>query len=184
MPEIAYHFVAVDDDGTPRLGYGDGRAVVVGETLTVEGEPVLCEHGLHWSQRILDALCHVPVSTRVVLCAVCPGGQIVRGDDKGCSQARTCLALVDADATALRLRAFAHWCALSVAHLWKMPDAMRQYLETGDESLRAHAAYAADADAAYAAYAADATLSIHTPPGTVTHRKSVPLRFLYWASEL
>lgn len=29
-----------------------------------------------------------------------------------------------------------------------------------------------------------ATLSIHTPPGTVTHRKSVPLRFLYWDSEL
>jgi hypothetical protein len=36
MPEIAYHFVAVDDDGTPRLGYGDGRAVVVGR----DGSPV------------------------------------------------------------------------------------------------------------------------------------------------
>jgi hypothetical protein len=40
-----WHFAACDADGTPRLAYGDGRKIRVGETLAVEGEPVLCEHG-------------------------------------------------------------------------------------------------------------------------------------------
>ena len=38
------------------------------------------------------------------------------------------------------LRDFARRCALSVAHLWEMPDYVRQYLETGDESMRLAAA--------------------------------------------
>src|SRR5574343_98994 len=37
---------------------------------------------------------------------------------------------------AATLDAFARWCALSVAHQWDMPDIMRRYLETGDETLR------------------------------------------------
>jgi len=53
---------------------------------------------------------------------------------------------------------FARKCALSVAHLWDMPPIVRQYLESGDDTIRIEALYAADAayDAAYAAYAADA----------------------------
>ena len=38
MTEYYWHFVRVDEDGVPRLGYGDGREVKVGETLKVEGE--------------------------------------------------------------------------------------------------------------------------------------------------
>jgi hypothetical protein len=48
------------------------------------------------------------------------------------------------------LREFARWCALSVAHLWDMPDVVRAYLETGDEKIRASASDAAS-DAAWAA---------------------------------
>jgi hypothetical protein len=51
--------------------------------------------------------------------------------------------------------AFARWCALSVAHLWDMPDVVRQFLETGDETLRdaagAAAAAAARTEVRYAA---------------------------------
>jgi hypothetical protein len=54
---------------------------------------------------------------------------------------------------------FARKCALAVAHLWKMPTVVRQYLETGDETLgqQARDAAAAAAAATYAdaaAYAA------------------------------
>lgn len=42
--------------GSGALGYGDGRAVVVGETLRVNAKPVLCVAGLHASVRVLDAL--------------------------------------------------------------------------------------------------------------------------------
>ena len=48
------------------------------------------------------------------------------------------------------LREFARWCALSVAHLWDMPDVVRQYLQTGNEEIRAAAGDAAG-DAAGAA---------------------------------
>ena len=51
---------------------------------------------------------------------------------------------------------FARKCALSVSHLWKMPDIVRQYLETGDESIRLVARDAADAAYLTAAAAAAA----------------------------
>src|SRR4051794_16379994 len=56
QPKLYWHFAAVDGEGTPRLGYGDGREVRVGETLRVEGTPVPCEHGLHASETLWDAL--------------------------------------------------------------------------------------------------------------------------------
>ena len=45
------------------------------------------------------------------------------------------------------LRSFARQCALDVIHLWDAPAVVRQYLETGDESLRDAARYAARAAA-------------------------------------
>ena len=61
-------------------------------------------------------------------------------------------------------RQYARWCAFQVAHLWDMPDIVRQYLETGDESIsdaawaaaRAAAWDAANAAARAAAWAARA----------------------------
>lgn len=49
---LAWHFCSEDR----RLGYGDGREIKEGESLRVEGTPVLCKFGLHASVRILDAL--------------------------------------------------------------------------------------------------------------------------------
>ena len=40
------------------LGYGDGRKPAQGETHRVECEPVMCEEGLHASERLIDALQH------------------------------------------------------------------------------------------------------------------------------
>lgn len=54
-----------------------------------------------------------------------------------------------------RVRQFARWCALSVIHLWDAPQVVEDYLTSGDERLRAAAAWAADRAAA--AWAADRT---------------------------
>jgi len=144
-----YHFAAVDADGTPRLGYGDGREIRVGETLTVEGDPVLCRYGLHASARILDALRYAQ-SDKLALCRVTLGGAVAHGNDKSAATERTVTAMIDAEATDALLREFARWCALQVIPLWDAPDVVRQYLETGDESIRA-AAWDAAWDAAWAA---------------------------------
>src|SRR5882724_1446191 len=126
----AYHFVG----NTLR----DGRPIPAdGEWLE---EPVIaiCERGLHASKHVADALQFAPGST---LCLVELDGEIQEQPDKVCAQRRRIIARIDA--TQL-LRADARASALSVAHLWDMPAIMRQYLESGDESIRA-AADAADA---------------------------------------
>ena len=84
----AWHFVRDDK----RLGYGDNRIVKVGRTHKVKGEPVLCNHGLHASVRLIDAMDHASSSilTRVEL-----GGVIIRGDDKVVATERTVLWMGD-----------------------------------------------------------------------------------------
>jgi len=150
-----YHFAAVAEDGIPRLGYGDGREIRVGETLTVEGAPVLCVHGLHASARILDALRYAGGGS-LALCRVTLGGTVIHDDDKSVATERTVVTMLDAATTERLLREFARWCALSVAHLWEMPDVVRRYLETGDESVR---------DAAWAAaWAAVRDSPLYTSP--------------------
>ena len=140
-----WHFVRCDGDGTPRLNYGDGRKILVGETLTIEGEPVLCEHGLHASKRAIDALGYCRYDA--CLCLVELGGTVVHGDDKSVATARTVVTMLSREQTNTLLAEFARWCALAVAHLWEMPEALRQYLETGDNSLRSAAWHAAEAAA-------------------------------------
>ena len=81
---LMWHFLPADR----RLGFGDGREVKVGETLTVEGEPVLCEHGLHGSSRARDALGYAqgrPVISRVRL-----GGTLLHDDDKSVGTESCC----------------------------------------------------------------------------------------------
>jgi hypothetical protein len=156
--QLFWHFAQVDEQGTPRLGYKDNREVRVGETLTVEGEPVLCERGLHASAKLWDALGYAQGDKRA-LCRVTLGGTVKHDENKSVGNERTVVAMLDADATDKLLRDFARWCALQVIHLWDAPDVVRQYLETGDKSLRsaarAAAWYAARDAAGYAAlYAA------------------------------
>lgn len=139
---IGWHF------STGKLGYGDGREIVIGETHEVEGLLVLCVRGLHACERIIDALQYAPGP---MIYKVRLHGEILRGDDKVCATQRTYLA--GCDATDILLR-FARQCALDVIHLWDAPEVVRRYLETGDESLRAAAWAAARAAARDAARAA------------------------------
>ena len=89
MGVTAWHFVRANR----KLAYGDGRKIVKGRTLTVDGVPRLCRWGLHASERIIDALEYAPGP---IVCRVEIGGQIVRGDDKLCGTSRKVLWWLDA----------------------------------------------------------------------------------------
>ena len=129
-----------------KLRFGDGRQIEVGVTHEVEGRPVLCEHGLHASVNILDALKYAPGP---VLWEVELSGEIIEDNDKMVATHRTYLREIDCEEI---LREFARWCALQVIDLWDAPPVVREYLETGKEELRAAARAAWDAwDAAWAA---------------------------------
>ena len=110
--KLYWHFLP--DDG--KLDNGDGREVVVGETLRVEGTPVLCQHGLHASERIIDALHYAPGA---LVCRIKLGGEIVEGDDKVVAQERTVLWMYDATRV---LHEFALWCAEEALKLVDKPD--------------------------------------------------------------
>jgi cell division septum initiation protein DivIVA len=142
-----WHFASADR----RLGYEDGRLIEVGAIHKVDVTPKCCVAGLHGSIRAIDALDYAagPIISRVRI-----WGLINKKNDKLCGQAREYLAVDDATE---ELFGFARWCALQVIHLWDAPQVMRQYLETGDESIRAIACDAARAaawDAETALYAA------------------------------
>ncbi len=137
---LGWHFLP--EDG--KLANGDGRLVTVGKTYSHDGPIEICSSGLHASRRIIDALRYAPGP---ILCRVEVWGDVQSHADKVCAWHRRVIAMADATET---LRAFARLCALDVAHLWDMPDIVRRYLETGDESIRA-AARAAARDAAWAA---------------------------------
>ena len=99
-----WHFVA----NNRRLGYGDNRKVMVGQTLSVSGPTVLCEHGMHWSRRLVDALHYAPGST-LTYCEV--WGDIKESNDKGVSTHRKVISMIDSDNL---LRRFARHCATEV----------------------------------------------------------------------
>jgi hypothetical protein len=106
--------------------------------------------GLHASGHPFDALQYAPGST---LHLVNLDGELIEHGspvDKVAARRRKIVATIDAEPL---LREFARKCALSVIHLWDAPEVVKQYLTTGDESLRAAAGVAAW-DAAWAARAA------------------------------
>ena len=90
-----YWFGHVDADGVVRLGFRDGRVVRAGETLRVTGIPVLCEHGLHASRQVLDALRY---ALGPILACVRLSGTITEGDDKLAATARETVWLGDVSA--------------------------------------------------------------------------------------
>ena len=133
----------------------DGRPIPpVGEWLAHEGPVVPCVSGLHASEEPFDALHYAPgpFLHKVEL----EGDLVPQGNppDKWCGRRRRILASIDATAV---LWEFARDRARSVLHLWKspVPDVVRRYLETGDESLRSAAEAAACAAARAAARADD-----------------------------
>ena len=122
----AWHFTALDK----HLGYEDRRLVEPGKTLSVEGPPEMCTHGLHASKRALDALKYAPGP---YLWRVDIWGNVIEDDDKLVGTHRE--ALAGFDATKL-LRRFSRMCALDVVHLWDAPDVVLQYLKTGNPELK------------------------------------------------
>lgn len=129
----------------------DGRPIPAdGRWLIHRGPIVPCESGLHASVRLIDALRHAPGAT---VCRVVVRGEIIHEADKLVASRRKIMWRIDA--TDL-LYAFARQCALDVAHLWNMPDVVRQYLETGNGALREKARVVAAAAAKAAARAAAA----------------------------
>lgn len=139
-PILAWHFTS----STLR----DGRPIPPdGEILHHEGPLALCRSGLHASRRILDALHFAPSS---IVCRVECGGEMLEEDDKLVCRQRTILWRIDGTKI---LHAFARQQALRLFHLWDMPEVVRLYLETGDESLR-EAAWAASWAAAEVAWVA------------------------------
>jgi hypothetical protein len=142
----AWHFLSSD-----WTAYG-GFKVEVGALYTMEPPIVPCSRGFHASVRCIDALRYAPGP--VVTLVECDGAIVDHGspvDKFACSERR---AVWGYDATE-ELRYFARWCALEVIHLWpNAPEVVREYLESGDESIRVEArklAYAAYADASSAA---------------------------------
>ena len=92
---IAYWFAPWSPPGTnPQLGNGDCRPVVVGETHDVKGPLKLCEVGLHFSRRIVDALGY---AQSLDLYEVEPGGEILepKDENKGCATKRIYLRRLD-----------------------------------------------------------------------------------------
>src|SRR5574343_2040907 len=137
----AYHFVGDKlRDGCP--------VPPDGEWLVHDGPVRMCESGLHASRHPFDALMYAPGP---ILCLVdCDAIDAEENDKLVCRRRRI---VARFDATDM-LRAFARQCALDVIHLWDAPQVVRDYLTTGDESLRdgtRDAAWAAARDAARAA---------------------------------
>lgn len=120
-----------------RLPHGDGRLIVIGESHSVVGDIVFCSNALHASRDPFDALNYAPGP---YLYRVRCWGDIIEDNDKLGARHREYAAMQDATDM---LRQFAREQALSVIHLWEAPDVVRQYLESGDERLRAAAARAA-----------------------------------------
>ena len=150
---LAWHFLSDDK----RLGYDDGRLVEVDVPLECEGEPVLCNNGMHGSVRLIDALKY---ASGPIVCRVEIEGDVIEGENKLCGHRRTVLWMLDATQI---LHEFACQCAEDALALVAEPDprsvaaiaAKRQWLrgEIADEELAASraAAWAAAETAAEAA---------------------------------
>ena len=141
--------------------HGSHRKLIVGKTYRVRGKPALCQHGLHASERALDALHY---GSGNVVSQVTLGGTVIADTDKQVATQRTVIA--QADATDI-LHEFACWCGEQAllkerergrepdARSWAAIEAKRAWLrgEINDDQLAAARDAARDAgrDAAWAA---------------------------------
>lgn len=88
----AWHFCRSDK----RLAHGKPLTIAPGYVYSVTGEMVLCDWGLHASERAIDALMYAPGP---IICRVRLSGDILRGDDKLCARRREVLWMADASRT-------------------------------------------------------------------------------------
>lgn len=142
LSDLAYHFTGAN--------LRDGRPVpAVGETLTHEGPIEWCESGLYAARTPWQALRYAP-GPMLHMVRV---GRVEREEAGGELVCRERTILASRDMT-FTMRRFAADQALSVAHLWDMPEVVRDYLTTLDETKRAaarEAAWEAARDAAWVA---------------------------------
>lgn len=107
MDGNGWHFCEIRD-GKPMLR--DGRPLVIGERIEHDGPLVICERGLHWSERLIDALEYAPGP---YLCRVLgEGGEWQGHDDKLVGRARTALCGFDATRVLREFAARIAYCAL------------------------------------------------------------------------
>ena len=103
MTYTGYHFVGADQ----RERFGSRRKIEAGKTYRIKGPPALCEHGLHASKRIIDALSYAPPDAKY-LCGVELDDTILLDSDKAVATQRTVLWMLDVETL---LHEFACWCA-------------------------------------------------------------------------
>ena len=146
---LAWHFLAADG----KMAHHKNTLVRVGKTYTCRGPISLCNHGLHASVRILDALRYAPGP---ICCRVEMIGTIQHGQDKLCSTRRTVLAMADITTILHEFSCDVAENALKIAKVddprsWAAIEEKRAWLrgEITDEELAA--AWAAARDAAWAA---------------------------------
>ena len=108
-----WHFAKTGPNGTPVLR--DGTLAVAG-TVRVKGPLVLCEWGLHASERALDALKYAPGPW---LSLVELSGEVVRGEDKAVATERTAGGYRDVSSI---LHEFAVRCAVRALERVQVPD--------------------------------------------------------------
>ena len=113
-----WHFNQISRDGKCRLSHGDKREIVVGEKLTVNGPPRLCQWGLHASLRLKDAADYSYVMNSC-LHLVKLSGQIINDIDKDVATERTVIAQLTPIELVIPLKKFAKKMAMKVSHLWK-----------------------------------------------------------------
>ena len=124
----AYHFTNgyLLRDGTP--------LPPPGKTLVFEGKVEICRSGYHASRTPWQALQYAPGD--ILSQVLCEDIVTAQKDDKFVCRRRTVIKTVDAEPT---MRLFARKQALSVVHLWDCPEIVKDYLTSGDESLRSAA---------------------------------------------
>ena len=130
--KLAWHFVGKTlRDGSP--------IPADGKWLEFDGKVKMCESGLHASFEPFDALQYAPGNT---LCLVEVADIVDKQSDKIVCRRRKIIARMDAEEM---LRDFARMQAISVSHLWDIPDVVCDYL-MGDDAARAAAWDAARKD--------------------------------------
>ena len=94
----------------------------------------MCSYGLHWSERVTDALQYAESPKLYV---IEPTGEILRGDDKCCSYGRRYIRRFDIESV---LKVFVRKVALRNIHLIEpytdKYGLIVEYLETGKRSLQ------------------------------------------------
>jgi len=151
-------------DNNRKLRYGDNRPIVIGETHTVDCNPILCKQGLHGSVSIMDALSYAPGP---VLYLVDINGDIDVGEDKICGSSRTYLMGFDAsDMLFEAARMFALVNIENIKPYTNKYDLIVEYLKTGNSDLRSAAESAARSAAISAAWSAAESAAWSTAEST------------------